>query len=72
MKQAQSELPKLSQPAIRALTGEGITRLKDLTKMSEAELKALHGIGPNALKQLREALKQSGLWYKAESKATKK
>ncbi len=61
--QPESDLPKLSQPAQRALAGAGITRLEQLTRLSEAEIKRLHGIGPNALKQLRSALEQRGLSF---------
>lgn len=61
--QGQSNLPKLSAPAQRALAGAGITQLEQLTKFSEAEIKKLHGIGPNALKQLRQALEAKGLSY---------
>jgi len=60
----QSDLPKLSAPAQRALAGAGIQNLKQLTKFSEAEIKQLHGIGPNALKQLRSALKAKGLSFR--------
>ena len=60
----QSDLPKLSAPAQRALAGAGIQNLKQLTKFSETEIKQLHGIGPNALKQLRSALKAKGLSFR--------
>ena len=60
----QSDLPKLSAPAQRALAGAGIQNLKQLTKFSEAEIKQLHGIGPNALKQLRSAQKAKGLSFR--------
>ena len=59
-----SDLPKLAQPAQRALAGAGIQKLQQLTKFSEAEIKQLHGIGPNALKQLRSALKAKGLSFR--------
>lgn len=61
--QQQSDLPKLSAPAQRALAGAGIENLKQLTKFSEAEIKQLHGIGPNALKSLRRALAEKGLSF---------
>ena len=56
----QSDLPKLAQPAQRALAAAGIQNLKDLTRFSEAEIKKLHGIGPNALNALRRAMKANG------------
>ena len=62
---SQNNLPgELAQPAIRALTQAGYTRLEQLANISEAELKKLHGIGPNAIKQLREALSHQGLSFK--------
>ena len=63
MKKQQSDLPKLSAPAQRALAGAGIRNLKDLTKFSEAQIKALHGIGPNALKELHRAMKADGIAF---------
>ena len=59
-----SDLPKLAEPAQRALAGAGIQSLKQLAKFSEAEIKHLHGIGPNALKQLKKALKANRLSFK--------
>ncbi|MBN9389607.1 MAG: DNA-binding protein [Chloroflexi bacterium] len=68
---ATNDLPGgLSQPALRALTGAGITRLEDLTRFSETEIKQLHGIGPNALQKLKAALEEKGLSY-AEKKSGK-
>lgn len=59
-----SGLPSgLAQPALRALSAAGITRLEQLTVFTEAEIKALHGIGPNALKTLRSALAEWGLAF---------
>ena len=52
----EGDLPKLSNPARRALAGAGISRLEQLTTVSEAELKELHGMGPKAIGQLRDAL----------------
>lgn len=56
--------PKLSNPALRALAGAGIGRLKDLTKMSEKEFSKLHGIGPNAIKAIKQAFSEKGLSFK--------
>lgn len=64
---ASSDLPKTSQPALRALNGAGITNLKQLTKFSEEELLALHGMGPKAIGILRAALEEKG-WTFAKPK----
>lgn len=57
----KSDLPAgLSQPAIRALTGAGYTRLAQLVKASEAELLKLHGFGPKGIRILCEALAERG------------
>ena len=71
MKEEQNEQQKtdfpvgLAQPAIRALSGAGYTRLAQLAEVSEAELKKLHGIGPNSIEQLRRALEAQGLAFAA-------
>lgn len=59
------DLPKLASPAQRALQSAGITSLKQLTDITEEELLQLHGMGPNALGTLREALKATGLSFRA-------
>lgn len=65
--QQESDLPaKLSQPALRALSGAGYWRLEQLVEVRETEIKKLHGIGPNALKQLRSALETRGLSFADE------
>ena len=62
----ESDFPgKLSQPALRALAGAGISRLEQLTEISEAEIKKLHGMGPNGIEQLRHALADRGLSFAA-------
>ena len=66
--QPENNLPKLAQPAVRALAGAGITQLEQLTGYSESEIRQLHGIGPNALKALRAALAAQGLSFKKEMK----
>ena len=60
----ETDLPKLSAPAHRALAAAGVRQLKDLTKFSEVEVKKWHGIGPNAMGQLRQAMKERGLSFK--------
>jgi hypothetical protein len=66
--QPASDLPRLAQPAQRALAAAGIHRLEHLSKFSEDEIKQLHGIGPNALDQLRHALRARGLSFANEKK----
>jgi hypothetical protein len=57
------DLPKLSNPARRALAGAGISRLEQLTTVSEADLKKLHGMGPKGIGELRDALAARGLSF---------
>ncbi|MET3846598.1 DNA-binding protein [Paenibacillus sp. OAE614] len=57
----ESDLPKLAQPAVRALRNAGITRLEEVAKLTEPELKQLHGIGLTAVEQLRRAMADKGL-----------
>ncbi len=61
--QQASDLPKISQPALRALAGAGIHSLEQLTNFSEKEIEQLHGMGPKALGILREALADMGLSF---------
>jgi hypothetical protein len=69
--QKNNDLPKLAQPAQRALAAAGIQRLAQLTKFSAADIKRLHGIGPNALAQLHQALAAKG-WSFANRQPTKR
>lgn len=66
MTHSNSDLPKLSAPAQRALAAAGITTLKQVSEMSEKALLQLHGIGPNAIKTLREALAKKGMGLKGD------
>jgi hypothetical protein len=50
----------LSQPALRALLGAGITSLDQLAAIREADLRKLHGIGPKGIDLLRSALLSLG------------
>lgn len=60
----QHNLPAgLSQPALRALSAAGYTRLDQLTTVKEAELLQLHGMGPKAISLLRSALEERGLSF---------
>ncbi len=62
-RQPESDLPRLAQPAQRALAAAHIRRLEQLTQVSEAEVKQWHGIGPNAIDQLRRALRAKGMAF---------
>jgi hypothetical protein len=53
----------IGQPATRALTGAGITKLRQLTTTTEKEILKLHGVGPSAIKRLHEALAKAGLSF---------
>lgn len=53
-------LPGIGNPARRALTNAGISRLEQLTELRESDVMQLHGFGPKALRLLREALAVSG------------
>jgi hypothetical protein len=70
VEKAYSDLPKLAQPALRALAGAGIQRLEQLSGYSEAEIRQWHGIGPNALATLRRALAEKNLSFRAEQEET--
>ena len=47
--QQQSDLPKISRPAQRALAGAGIQNLRQLARFNETEIKKLDGMGPKVL-----------------------
>lgn len=64
----QSNFPKISNPALRALNNAGYTRLEQLAQVTEADLKKLHGMGPNALGKLKTALEAAGLSFAASKK----
>lgn len=57
-------LSLLSAPARRALTGIGVTDLKQLSTYSEKEILALHGMGKASMPLLREALSKEGLGFR--------
>jgi uncharacterized protein YdhG (YjbR/CyaY superfamily) len=56
-------LSQMSAPARRALEGQGIVTLQQLSKRRESDLLALHGMGKASLPKLREALKEKGLSF---------
>ena len=59
----ESDLPKIGQPATRALAHIGYVRLDQVATMSEREKLALHGVGPKAVRILREALAERGMAF---------
>jgi hypothetical protein len=68
--QPKSDFPAgLAQPALRALSAAGYTRLEQLTRVTEADLGKLHGMGPKALGLLRSALQARGLAFADSDKA---
>ncbi len=64
----ESNFPKTSKPAERALVAAGYTRLEYLTNVTETELGKLHGMGPKALGILKAALAEKGLAFKPPTK----
>ncbi len=64
----ESDLPKIGQPATRALAHIGYARLEQVAMMSERDLLALHGVGPRAVRILGEALAERGLSFAADPK----
>jgi hypothetical protein len=53
--EGETDLPKLSAPARRALAGAGWVRLDQFTELNEAGVMGLHGMGPKAMDMLRAA-----------------
>lgn len=53
---AQSPLPRVGAPALRALNGAGYHCLEDLAGVSREALLALHGLGPRAIRILDESM----------------
>ena len=56
LREDDTDFPKLSAPARRALSGSGYTRLDQLAQVSDSDLKKLHGMGATAIAALRAAL----------------
>jgi uncharacterized protein YdhG (YjbR/CyaY superfamily) len=69
--QQQSDIPRIGQPAHRALAAAGVQHLKQLTEFSEEEVRQWHGIGPKALGLLRNALAEKGLSFAGEKRKTR-
>ena len=66
----ETDLPKLSAPARRALARAGYVRLDQLAGVQEADLAKLHGMGPRAIEAIRDALEQRELSLGAQQQAT--
>jgi len=56
-------LAVLSAPARRALEGQNITSLKELSAYTESDLLQLHGFGKSSLPKLRDQLRNAGLQF---------
>jgi hypothetical protein len=62
------DFAKLSKPAQRALTNQGILTAEDLARLTESEVKAFHGIGPSSIPVLRAALREHGLKFRESAR----
>lgn len=67
-KKVQSDFPKTSAPALRALNNAKIYKLAQLQKWTEKDLLALHGMGPKALGILKLALRKRAMKFAANKK----
>ncbi|ASZ12295.1 hypothetical protein KTO58_13240 [Chitinophaga pendula] len=59
-------LPKIGQPATRALNAAGYYTLEQVSGTTSRQLLAMHGIGPKAIRILEEAFKLHGLSFAKE------
>ena len=55
---------KLGQPAIRALQGEGIENIEQLSQYTEKDLLSLHGFGKKGLEMLKVVMVEQGVFLK--------
>ncbi|HWL97453.1 MAG TPA: hypothetical protein VNP20_08905 [Nocardioidaceae bacterium] len=55
----------MSEPAERALTAAGYTRLEQLAEVREEDIARLHGVGPTVLTRLRTALRDHGMQFRS-------
>ena len=55
---------KLGQPAIRALQGEGVKNLEQLSQYTEKDLLAIHGFGKKGIEILKVAMAEQGVSFK--------
>lgn len=63
---SDDSLPKIGNPATRALNTIGITRLSQVPRFRRSEFAALHGVGPKALGILEQALAARGQGFAGE------
>ena len=63
----ESDLPKISKPATRALTNAGYYRLEQFSNVTESDILKLHGVGPKGVRILKDALKEIGLSFAKKS-----
>ncbi|WP_323703279.1 nuclear transport factor 2 family protein [Mammaliicoccus sp. Dog046] len=56
-----TNLPKIGQPATRALNEINVSTLEEVAQFDEQNLSNLHGVGPKAIRILNEALQEKGL-----------
>lgn len=61
---SQTLLPKVGQPATRALATIGVFTLEQLSEHTEKELSELHGMGPKGIRILKEAMKEKNISFK--------
>lgn len=59
----RTPFPKLAQPAVRALTQDGLDHLEQLAGRTEASIRELHGMGARAMAALRASLAENGLAF---------
>jgi hypothetical protein len=59
----ESDFPKLSAPARRALARAGYVQLDQLAGVKKSELAKLHGMGPSAINALADALDERGMSF---------
>ncbi|WP_337103395.1 DNA-binding protein [Paenibacillus sp. YIM B09110] len=59
----QTDLPKISSPATRALAQAGYFKLEQFTKVTEEDILKLHGVGAKGIRILNEALQARGLSF---------
>ncbi len=63
---APFELPRMINPAQRALAGAGIRQLNDLVRFRESDVARLRGVGPNVPAILKEAMRESNIQFANE------
>lgn len=59
-------LPKISQPAVRALNGAEIYYLNQISSYTKSELLSLHGLGKKGIQILEVEMKLHNIKFKDE------